>query len=175
MKKKDLETAEFFAMRVGEAYMYHAFSLHRRPVYRHEAGDMLLTPVFLVEFMEDHLSRKFATAERRARFYRRLLKPLPDAHDSRMMFCMGILPELNRRGVRYMNVLINTSGDTLADMNFRDSAGLPGIPKSTSEVVMTRRQRKSREEMWLRPAFPDFATTIPFETDLPKERFHDET
>lgn len=119
----------FFAWRVAEAYVYHSIVLHRRPVYRHEAGDMLLTPVFLVEFMEDHLSRKFATEERRARFYLRLLKPLPDAHDSRVMFCMGILPELNKRGVRYMNVLMNTFGDTLVDMNFRDSTGLLGIPE----------------------------------------------
>lgn len=133
MKKKDLETAEFFAMRVGEAYMYHAFSLHRRPVYRHDIGDIEINRHFVAGLL-DHFLAPRLTPNRRSRFYIRLLQPFEYSSDPRLIAQTGIIPRLSRRGLFYMTALLHQYGDMLADEGVKDGRGMLVTPQEAKAL-----------------------------------------
>lgn len=130
---------EFFAYRVAEAYMYHAIAKHRRPVYRHEAGDIAINPHFIVGLMDDYLARKL-DAERRENFYLKLLTPfreliINDERDSRVIISTGVNPELNARGIRYLDAMLRIYGDMVMDINVKDHSGKFVIPENAGNVT----------------------------------------
>lgn len=45
------------------------------------------------------------------------------------MICGGKVPELSKRGIKYMNALVHGFGDMLEDIGDRDEYGLLTIPK----------------------------------------------
>ncbi|EAP6364794.1 hypothetical protein NT945_004007 [Salmonella enterica] len=127
-KKKELEAAEFFALRVGEAYMYHAFSVHRRPVYRHDIGDIEINRHFIGGLL-DHFLEPRLNPTRRARFYVRLLQSFRYSSDPRVIAQTGIVPQLSRRGLFYITALLHQYGDMLADIGVKDGRGMLITPQ----------------------------------------------
>lgn len=125
--RKDDETAEFFAMRVAEAYMYHTFALHRRPVYRHEVGDIGINRNVIAGLLNGHLSHKLS-AKKRTSIYIRLMKALAGEADSRTVVSAGGVPELNKRGIRYVNAILHQYGDMYADLGVWDDKKKLVIP-----------------------------------------------
>lgn len=122
-----------FAVRVSEAYVHHLIALHRRPVYRHQAGDFMVSTNPLAVELEGYLSGKDMAADARVRFYDRLLAD-SRSPDSRVVFVMGRPPaELSKRGVRYMNTWMHTYADLLTMHDKRDERGLLVVPGSYGE------------------------------------------
>ncbi|PEH74126.1 hypothetical protein CRM76_02055 [Edwardsiella tarda] len=126
---------EFFAWRVAEAYLLHLVSIHRRPVYRHEAGDIEVDRNFLTGLLDGYIKERHPPAWR-ARFCIRLLRPLYELPDNRVVFVGGRPPMLNRLGIRHMNALVCQFADMLVDMDLRDGCGMLRMP---SEEEMTAR------------------------------------
>lgn len=113
--------------------MYHAFSLHRRPVYRHENGDIAINTHFIVGLIEGHLAVRM-DPERRASFYSRLMIPIHetlsrDNRDRGIFVSAGVVPELTRRGIRYLNSMMHTYGDMIADVGVIDASGKFTLPE----------------------------------------------
>lgn len=123
----DTEAAEFFAMRVAEAYMYHTLALHRRPVYRHEVGDIGINRNVIAGLLDGYLSHKMA-AKKRASLYIRFMKSLGGETDSRVVVPAGGVPELNKRGIRYVNALLHQYGDMYADLGVWDDRKILVLP-----------------------------------------------
>lgn len=125
--------ASRFAVRVSEAYVHHLIALHRRPVYRHQAGDFMVSTYPLAVVLEGYLSGKDMDACARVRFYDRLLTG-SRSPDSRVVFVMGRPPaELGKRGVRYMNTWMHTYADLLVMHDECDERGLLVVPGSYGE------------------------------------------
>lgn len=110
---------------LSEAYIYHAISIHRRPIYRHECGDIGLNRRFLTGLIENHLAERFSP-EKRFRMYQRLFAPERDCSDQ--MFCMGRVPELNARGIRFMNLAVKGFADGMINTDARQEQGKLIIP-----------------------------------------------
>ncbi|MCW1825720.1 hypothetical protein OLZ31_02460 [Enterobacter asburiae] len=139
--KRPESGAEFFAYRIAEAYLYRLMSVHRRPVYRHSAGDIAINTHFIVGLMDNYLAEKMS-ADRRVRFYSKLLVTIHETllrneSDDRVIISTGVIPELTPRGIRYLNAMLSTYGDLVLDINKKDSSGKYVIPPG--EVYDTNR------------------------------------
>lgn len=54
---------------VSDAYLFHLVSLHRRPVYRHQYGDISLNQPALQAFIDSYLEDKGWDMEKRRAHY----------------------------------------------------------------------------------------------------------
>ncbi|MCH4257138.1 hypothetical protein NFF68_18600 [Proteus mirabilis] len=59
----------------------------------------------------------------RARFYSKLLKEFDETPSKGVVICGGKIPELSKRGIKYMNALVHEYGDMLTDIGVRDEYG----------------------------------------------------
>lgn len=125
--KSPAEIHEFFVWRVAEAYLHYLISIHRRPVYRHECGDIEVDRHFLVGLLDGYLQQRHSLSWC-GTFCRRLLLPLYELPDKRVIFIGGRAPVLNRRGIKYMNALVGMYGDMLVDFDLRDASGMLRLP-----------------------------------------------
>lgn len=117
---------EFFAWRVAEAYVLYLMSTNRRPVYRYETGDIEVDRHFLMPLLDGYLGDRHNEGWR-SRFYIKLLDN-DISPDSRSIFTGGKPPQLNRRGIKYMNALVHEFGDMLEDIGGRDEKGRLTMP-----------------------------------------------
>ncbi|QBY41918.1 hypothetical protein QE197_01480 [Arsenophonus nasoniae] len=126
--KHSLLTHEFFCWRVAEAYMYYLMATNRRPVYRYETGDIEVSRHFLMPLLDGYLGDR-KTTEWRAKFYVKLMTPFSEKADPRAIICAGKIPQLNRRGIKYMNALLHEFGDMLSDIGVKDNSGMLILPR----------------------------------------------
>ncbi|MGG2139988.1 hypothetical protein [Symbiopectobacterium sp. RP] len=122
-----LQPHEFFCWRVAEAYMYYLMATNRRPVYRYETGDIEVSRHFLMPLLDGYLGDR-KPPEWRARFYVKLMTPFSEKPDPRAIICVGKVPQLNQRGIKYMNALLHEFGDMLSDIAVKDERGVLVLP-----------------------------------------------
>lgn len=96
---------EFFFWRVAEAYIYYLIATNRLPVYRYETGDIELSHHFLMLLIHDYLVDR-TLPKWRAKFYVNLMMPFSEKVNPRAIICTGKVSQLNRRDIKYMNVLL---------------------------------------------------------------------
>ncbi|HGJ5863824.1 hypothetical protein [Arsenophonus nasoniae] len=125
--KHSLLTHEFFCWRVAEAYMYYLMATNRRPVYRYETGDIEVSCNFLMPLLDGYLGDR-KPPEWRAKFYVKLMTPFSEKADLRAIICAGKAPQLNRRGIKYMNALLHEFGNMVSDIGVKDDRGMLIFP-----------------------------------------------
>lgn len=97
---------------VCDAYLFYLVSLHRRPVYRHQHGDISLNQPALQGFVDSYLADKGWGIERRRTHYIRTLDLDKYLYRSNSEFIdWGTVPALTPRGVRWMNAYFSRLGE----------------------------------------------------------------
>lgn len=97
---------------VCDAYLFYLVSLHRRPVYRHQHGDISLNQSSLQSFIDSYLADKGWDMERRRTHYINILDLIRYMHRSNSSFVdWGTVPSLTPRGIRWMNACFSRLGE----------------------------------------------------------------
>ena len=97
---------------VCDAYLFHLVSLHRRPVYRHQYGDISLNQPALQGFIDSYLADKGWSIERRRAHYINILDLIRYMHRSNSNFIdWGTVPVLTPRGISWMNACFSRLGE----------------------------------------------------------------
>ncbi|OVW76238.1 hypothetical protein BME45_02845 [Klebsiella pneumoniae] len=97
---------------VCDAYLFYPVSLHRRPVYRHQYGDISLNQPALQGFIDSYLKDKGWDIERRRAHYINILDLIKYLHRSNSGFIdWGTVPALTPRGIRWMNACLSRLGE----------------------------------------------------------------
>lgn len=97
---------------VCDAYLFYLVSLHHRPVYRHQYGDISLNQPALQEFVDSYLKDKGWSLERRLAHYINILDLIKYSHRSNSEFIdWGTVPALTPRGIRWMNACFSRLGE----------------------------------------------------------------
>ena len=97
---------------VSDAYLFYLVSLHRRPVYRHQHGDISLNQPALQGFIDSYLKYKGWDIERRCAHYINILDLIKYMHRSNSGFIdWGTVPALTPRGIRWMNACLSRLGE----------------------------------------------------------------
>ena len=97
---------------VCDAYLFYLVSRHRRPVYRHQYGDISLNQPALQGFIDSYLKDKGRDIERRRAHYINILDLIKYLHRSNSGFIdWGTVPALTPRGIRWMNACLSRLGE----------------------------------------------------------------
>nr|WP_253939274.1 hypothetical protein [Enterobacter cancerogenus] len=97
---------------VCDAYLFHLVSLHRRPVYRHQYGDISLNQPALQAFIDSYLEDKGWDMEKRRAHYINILDLIKYMHRSNSDFIdWGTVPTITPRGIRWMNACFSRLGE----------------------------------------------------------------
>lgn len=97
---------------VCDAYLFHLVSLHRRPVYRHQHGDISLDQPALKGFIDSYLEDKGWDMNRRRAHYIQILDLIKYLHRSNSDFIdWGTVPTLTPRGIRWLNACFSRLGE----------------------------------------------------------------
>lgn len=102
---------------LSDAYLFHLVSMHRRPVYRHQHGDIHLSQHAVQGFLDRHLEEKGWDLERRWAWYQRCLDL--DAYlyrDESAFIDWGTVPQLKPRGLRWINACFSRLGEMVEDL-----------------------------------------------------------
>ena len=126
--KNNAEFCDFYCDRVAHAYLLHLVATWRRPIYRYELGDIEVDHTFLSGLLDGYPKDRMSDGYR-AKFYSKLLKKFDPTPAKGAVICGGKVPELSKRGIKYMNALVHGFGDMLEDIGDRDEYGLLTIPK----------------------------------------------
>ncbi|WP_324030012.1 hypothetical protein GC087_06580 [Pantoea sp. JZ2] len=90
--------------RMTDAYLFYLVSLHRRPVYRHQYGDISLNQPSVQGFIDSYLADKGWSVERRWYRYARILDLKGELERNNSDFIdWGTVPKLNPRGIKWLN------------------------------------------------------------------------
>ncbi|EAU6190972.1 hypothetical protein [Salmonella enterica] len=97
---------------VSDAYLFHLVSMHRRPVYRHQYGDISLDQPAIKGFIDSYLEDKGWDMEKRRAHYINILDLIKYMHRSNSDFIdWGTVPALTPRGIRWMNACFSRLGE----------------------------------------------------------------
>lgn len=106
---------------LADAYLFHLVSMHRRPVYRHQFGDISLSQHAVQSFIDTHLAEKSMTIRDRRNRYITLLDMDACATRKNSDFVdWGTVPKLKPRGIRWMNACFNRCGEMIQDLGGQD-------------------------------------------------------
>lgn len=106
---------------LADAYLFHLVSMHRRPVYRHQYGDISLSQHAVQAFVDTHLAEKRMTLRERRNRYINLLDMDAFAERGNSVFVdWGTVPQLKPRGIRWINACFNRYGEMVQDMGGQD-------------------------------------------------------
>lgn len=131
MANSELQQAHQMALGVvADAYLFHLVSLHRRPVYRHQHGDISLNQPALRGFIDSYLEDKGWSLERRMAHYTSMLDLIAYMERSNSSFIdWGSVPTLTQRGIRWMNACFDRLGEMVSSYG-----GWEGYVMETSEA-----------------------------------------
>ncbi len=106
---------------VADAYLFHLVSLHRRPVFRHQYGNIALSQHAVQGFIDTHLEEKgMGLKERRARYITLLdIDAFTDRSNSDFVD-WGTVPQLKPRGIRWLNACFSRYAEMVEDLGGQD-------------------------------------------------------
>ncbi|EAA2606270.1 hypothetical protein AID75_15970 [Salmonella enterica subsp. enterica serovar Senftenberg] len=97
---------------VSDAYLFYLVSLHRRPVYRHQYGDISLDQPAVRGFIDSYLEDKGWDVGKRCAHYINILDLIKYMHRCNSDFIdWGTVPTLTPRGIRWMNACFSRLGE----------------------------------------------------------------
>lgn len=97
---------------VYDAYLFHLVSLHHRPVFRHQYGDISLDQSALRGFIDSYLEEKGWDLDRRRAHYINMLDLIRYMGRKNSDFIdWGTVPSLTPRGLRWMNACFSRLGE----------------------------------------------------------------
>lgn len=97
---------------VSDAYLFHLVTMHRRPIYRHQYGDISLNHDSLRAFIDSYLEEKGWNLDRRRAHYINILDLMKYMHRSNSDFIdWGTIPTLTPRGIRWLNACFSRLGE----------------------------------------------------------------
>ncbi|EPF0313357.1 hypothetical protein ACSN7O_000640 [Enterobacter chuandaensis] len=97
---------------VCDAYLFHLVSMHRRPVYRHQYGDISLDQPAVRGFIDSYLEDKGWDMDRRRAQYINMLDLIAYMSRKNSDFIdWGTVPALTPRGIRWMNACFSRLGE----------------------------------------------------------------
>lgn len=95
-------------MWLSESYLVHLVSLHRRPVFRHENGDIMLSCQTIACFVDGYFAERRTLAYRQYLYAKLLI--LDKSNESGYLAHFGETPRLKPRGIRLLNAMFNRFG-----------------------------------------------------------------
>ncbi|EDV2725998.1 hypothetical protein YV85_001052 [Salmonella enterica subsp. enterica] len=95
-------------MWLSESYLVHLVSLHRRPVFRHENGDIMLSCQTIACFVDEYFAERRTLAYRQYLYAKLLILDKPN--ESGYLAHLGETPRLKPRGIRVLNAMFNRFG-----------------------------------------------------------------
>ncbi|WP_312449727.1 hypothetical protein [Mixta calida] len=102
---------------IADAYLFHLVSMHRRPVFRHQHGDISLSQHAVQGFIDTHLAEKgMSLKERRARYITLLDIDAFTERSNSNFVDWGTVPTLKPRGIRWMNACFSRFGEMVMDL-----------------------------------------------------------
>ncbi|MEW5290327.1 hypothetical protein ABW286_14230 [Erwinia papayae] len=102
---------------IADAYLFHLVSLHRRPVYRHQYGDISLNQPAFQGFIDSYLADKGWNVERRWSRYMRALHLSAYMQRKNSDFIdWGTVPKLKPRGIKWLNACFQRLGEMVNEM-----------------------------------------------------------
>lgn len=106
---------------LADAYLFHLVSMHRRPVFRHQLGNISLSQHAVQGFIDTHLEEKgLGLKERRAR-YINLLDMYAFANRTNSDFVdWGTVPVLKPRGIRWINACFSRYAEMVEELGGQD-------------------------------------------------------
>lgn len=106
---------------LADAYLFHLVSMHRRPVFRHQYGNISLSQHAVQGFIDTHLEEKgMGLKERRAR-YITLLDIDAFANRTNSDFVdWGTVPVLKPRGIRWINACFSRYAEMVEELGGED-------------------------------------------------------
>ncbi|EOC0699981.1 hypothetical protein ACIU3Q_003036 [Salmonella enterica subsp. enterica serovar Kokomlemle] len=97
---------------VSDAYLFYLVSKHRRPVFRHQYGDISLSQPSVRGFIDSYLEDRGWDMERRWAHYINILDLIKYMHrDNSDFIDWGTVPALTPRGIRWMNACFSRLGE----------------------------------------------------------------
>lgn len=102
---------------IADAYLFHLVSLHRRPVYRHQYGDISLNQPSVQGFIDSYLADKGWSIEKRWYRYMRILDLIKYMERENSDFIdWGTVPKLKSRGIKWLNACFQQLGEMVNEM-----------------------------------------------------------
>lgn len=102
---------------LADAYLFYLVSMHRRPVYRHQYGDISLSQHAVQGFIDTHLAEKgMSLKERRARYISLLDIDAFTERSNSDFVDWGTVPILKPRGIWWMNACFSRFGEMVMDL-----------------------------------------------------------
>lgn len=97
---------------VADAYLFYLVSIHRRPVYRHQYGDISLDQPALHGFIDSYLEDKGWSIQRRSEWYGKIVDFEAAIKRGNSDFIdWGTVPTLKPRGIRWLNACFSRLGE----------------------------------------------------------------
>lgn len=97
---------------VADAYLFHLVAMHRRPIYRHQYGDISLDQPALHSFIDFYLEKKGWNVQRRCKWYGKIIDMDALAERKNSDFIdWGTVPKLKPRGIRWLNACFSRLGE----------------------------------------------------------------
>lgn len=93
---------------LSESYLVHLVSLHRRPVFRHENGDIMLSCQTIACFVDEYFAERRTFAYRQYLYAKLLILDKPN--ESGYLAHLGETPRLKPRGIHLLNAMFNRFG-----------------------------------------------------------------
>ena len=108
---------------VADAYLFYLVSMHRRPIFRHQYGDISLNQPALHGFFDSYLEEKGWDVQRRCDWYGKIVDigAMTDRNNSDFID-WGTVPTLKPRGIRWMNACFSRLGEMVNEKRGWDKA-----------------------------------------------------
>jgi len=108
---------------ISDAYLFYLVSLHRRPIYRHQYGDISLNQPALQGFLDPYLESKGWSMKKRSEWYLRILDLQSYTQRNNSKFIdWGTVPTLKPRGIRWINACFNRLGEMVNEAGSWEAA-----------------------------------------------------
>ncbi len=113
---------------VAEAFVLHQVATYRRPVFRHQYGDIALTAHGLGSFIDSYLEDVGKSVSQRRDFYLTLLDwEKMNGKQKGLLHDFGQIPTLEPFGIKWISMELDQFGDMIQDMGPETANKLMGV------------------------------------------------
>lgn len=108
---------------VSNAYLFHLIALHRRPVYRHENGDIALNSHCIEGFIDGYLCERWSPSKRAGMYMRMLdIDAMCNPKTDGYFIHWGGIPQLKPRGRRFIDAMFKRYGEMVEELGGEEAA-----------------------------------------------------
>ena len=108
---------------ISEAYLIHLVTLHRRPVYRHENGDIALNAPSIAGFIDGYLAERWSPLKRTGMYMQLLnIDAMTERGKTGYLVHWGEVPQLKPRGIRFLDAMFRRFGEMVQELGGEEVA-----------------------------------------------------